>query len=72
MGLFRAAGAAGDIRNKLHDAINIALRDPAFIKLVESAGAVPAPMTSEQFAVVVKKEVAETKEVVEAAKIVFE
>jgi tripartite-type tricarboxylate transporter receptor subunit TctC len=71
-GFFAPPGLPSEIRGKLHEVINTALRDPAFIKLVESAGAVPAPMTSEQFAAVVKKEVAETREVVEAAKIVFE
>ena len=71
-GFFAPPGLPADIRNKLHETINAALRDPAFLKLVETAGAVAAPMSTEQFAGVVKKEVAETREVVEAAKIVFE
>jgi tripartite-type tricarboxylate transporter receptor subunit TctC len=71
-GFFGPPGLPADIIKKLNDATNEALKDPAFVKLTESLGASVAPMTPAEFREAVKKEVVQTKEVVEAAKIVFE
>jgi tripartite-type tricarboxylate transporter receptor subunit TctC len=71
-GFFGPPGLPADITNKLNAATNEALKDPAFVKITTSLGATPAPMTPEQFREAVHKEVAQTKEVVEAAKIVFQ
>ena len=61
-----------DIRQALNQAINASLSDPTFTRLFESSGATASPMAVADFTDVVRKDVANVKEVVAAANIKFE
>ncbi len=71
-GIFGPKNMPADLRATLNQAINESLGDPAFTKLFESSGATAAPMSADAFTEIVRKDVANVKEVVAAANIKFE
>ncbi|MGN6388577.1 MAG: Bug family tripartite tricarboxylate transporter substrate binding protein [Burkholderiaceae bacterium] len=57
-GLFMPAGTPADVVQKMHDAINQALADPAVVDKLAKQGIEVSPMTTEQFASIVNADVA--------------
>jgi tripartite-type tricarboxylate transporter receptor subunit TctC len=68
-GLFGPGKMPSDIRHKLNEATNEALKQPAFVKLLKTSGVTAAPLSTEQFEAEVKKDTTELKKVYETAKI---
>ena len=69
--LFGPGGMAKEVRDKINTASNTAMKEPAFQKLFQTSGVVPAPMDADAFTAEVKKHYADLKAVVDAAKITF-
>ncbi len=55
-GVFGPKGLPDDLKMKMNQAINDALKDPAFVALVAKSGATPAPVTPDEFAEAIKEE----------------
>ena len=68
-GLFGPRSLPTGVRMRLNAAVNEALRDPAFARYLAGEGAVPVPMSPEDFAGFLRSELALLREVVRAARI---
>jgi tripartite-type tricarboxylate transporter receptor subunit TctC len=71
-GIFGPPGLPADIRNRMNEATNAALKEASFARLFGTSGASAAPMSPDEFAKEVRREIDDVKEIVESAKIVFE
>ena len=71
-GIFGPPGLPTPLRDRINQAINAALAEDSFTKLFATSGATAAPMSADAFAKEVRQEIDDVKEIVEAAKIVFE
>jgi tripartite-type tricarboxylate transporter receptor subunit TctC len=68
-GLFAPRGLPAGVRSRLNGAVNDALRDPAFARHLGNEGAVPVPMSPEEFSAFLAREMVQLREVVTAARI---
>jgi tripartite-type tricarboxylate transporter receptor subunit TctC len=71
-GLFAPGNLPADIRQKLNEATNVAVTNPEFVKLLQTAGAAPSQVTADAFTKEVKSVLTETKQIIDAAKITLE
>ena len=65
IGLTAPAGTPRDMRERLHAEINKALRAPDFIEKMRTMGAVPRPMSLDEFAAFMRREQKRWKGIVE-------
>ncbi|MBX9701708.1 MAG: tripartite tricarboxylate transporter substrate binding protein, partial [Acetobacteraceae bacterium] len=68
-GLFGPRGLPAGVRARLNAAVNEILRDAAFARYLANEGAVPAPLSPEEFAAFLRREIGTLREVVAAARI---
>lgn len=71
-GIFAPKGLPQPILTKMNAAINEAIKEPECVSLFAKSSAVPAPMSPEQFAEVVRKEVEVVEGIIKAANIKIE
>ncbi|MFC7540544.1 hypothetical protein ACFQU2_15150 [Siccirubricoccus deserti] len=68
-GLLTPRGVPPDIRRAIHGAVNEALGDPALRRVYDAEGATPSPVGPDEFATVLRADLARWRQVAQAANI---